>query len=128
MAGASDALAAYKAAQAGYSLTTAAATGAAVSGGTYTAAAAATAFVNYLNTGQTFTSSFDQKFSFAGLAAASTVGAYNSMFGTLMFSWAGIPNGLSNLFSVPGAVIRLNGFFLGQAAGKAAQGAVNQSK
>ncbi|MDN7180722.1 hypothetical protein M0D69_22525 [Caballeronia sp. SEWSISQ10-4 2] len=128
LAGISDAFAAYKAAQAGYSLTTAAMTGAAVSGGSYTAAAAANATYNYFNTGQSFTSSFEQKFSLAGLAAASTVGAYNSMFGTSMFSWAGIPNSIANITTVPGLVIRLNGIALGQVAGKAAQAAVNQSK
>lgn len=128
LASASDAFAVYKAAQAGYSLTTATASGAAISGGGYTLGAVVSAYFNSGNNGQSFASSFDQKFSLTGLAAASTVGAYNSIFGTSMFSWAGISNSASNIFTVPGLVIRLNGFFLGQFAGRAAQGAVNQSK
>ena len=128
LAGAEDAFAAYQAAQAGYSLTTAAATGAAVSGVTYTASAGAGAAYNYLSTGANFSSSFDQKFSLAGLAAASTVGAYTNIFSTSMFNLAGIPNSFSNILTLPGAVIRVNGLALGQAAGKAAQGAVNQSQ
>lgn len=122
-----DLLAAYKAAQAGYSLATAALTGGAVSSGIYTAAAAASAFANYYQSGENFGSSFSQRFSVAGGGAAATVGAFNSMFATSMFSWAGIPNGISNALTLPGFVIRANSLALGQAGGKAAQGAVQQS-
>jgi filamentous hemagglutinin len=128
LAGASEAFAAYKAAQAGYSLTAAAATGAAMSGGSYTLGAVVSAISDAPTAGQSFSGGFDQKFSLAGLAAASTVGAYNSIFGTSMLSWAGIPNSLSNILTISGAVIRLNNIVLGQVVGRAAQGAVNQSK
>lgn len=99
-----------------------------VSGGSYTATAAANATYKYFQTGQAFRDTFDQKFSTTGLAAASTVGALNGMFGTSMFNWAGIPDSFANISTVPGMVIRLNGIFLGQAGGRAAQAAVNQSK
>ena len=53
-----------------------------------------------------------------------TVGAVNSMFATQMFQWANVPNALSNVVTPEGAVICLNTIVTGQAAGKAAQGAV----
>jgi filamentous hemagglutinin len=123
-----EALAAYKAAQAAYSLYTAGLTGAGVSGGVYTVSAAGAAFVDYYRNTSTFSESFDQRFSGVGLATASTVGALNSMFGTAMYGWAGVANSWKNVATVPGAVIRLNGIALGQTAGKAAQAAANQSK
>lgn len=46
------------------------------------------------------------------------------MFGTQMFRWANVPNAFSNVLTPEGAVIRLNTFVTGQAAGKAAQGTV----
>ncbi|MGS0623435.1 hemagglutinin repeat-containing protein [Ralstonia sp. VS2407] len=123
-----DALAAYKAAQAGYSLTSAAATGAVISGGSFTLSSAVGAYFDMARRGGDFGSNFENRFSFAGFGAAASVGALNSMFATSMFGWAGVPNGIANLATVPGAVIRVNGIFLGQTAGRAAQGAVNQSR
>ncbi|AJC20752.1 hypothetical protein RO07_10220 [Pandoraea pulmonicola] len=118
---AQDLFAAYKAAQAGYSLTTAAATGAAVTGSIYTGAAGAGALVDrYLN-GTPLGDGFDQRFSLAGLAASSTFGAYNGMFTTSMFGWAGIPNSITNVATIPGAVIRGIGLALGQTIGRAGQ-------
>jgi hypothetical protein len=54
---------------------------------------------------------FDQRFSLAGPAAASTIGAYNSMLDTSMFGWTGSPNSLVNLPTVPDFVIRTNSSF-----------------
>jgi filamentous hemagglutinin len=124
---AQDLFAAYKAAQAAYSLTTAAATGAAVSGGIYTGGAAAGAGVATLK-GNNFYDSFNQNFSLAGLATATTFGAYNSMFTTSMFGWAGIPNSIANIATIPGFVIRGVGLALSQTAGKAAQAIVKSGE
>ncbi|MEX3956601.1 hemagglutinin repeat-containing protein [Trinickia sp. EG282A] len=122
---AADFVAAYKAAQAGYSLTTGALTGAGVSAGSYTfAAAAAAALAKYQ--GADAASAFDERFSLLGFGTAATIGAANGIFGTSMFKWADIPNKITNVSTVPGAVIRINGFTQGQAAGRAAQAAVNQ--
>ncbi|MEK2605624.1 hemagglutinin repeat-containing protein [Burkholderia arboris] len=124
---AQDLFAAYKAAQAGYSLTTAAATGAAVSGATYTGGAAAGAGLATLK-GNNFYDSFNQNFSLAGLATATTFGAYNSMFTTSMLSWAGIPNSIMNITTISGVVIRGVGLALSQTAGKAAQAIVKSGE
>ncbi|WP_156441775.1 hemagglutinin repeat-containing protein [Burkholderia sp. MSMB1078WGS] len=124
---AQDLFAAYKAAQAGYSLTTAAATGAAVSGGIYTGVAAASAGVATLK-GNNFYESFNQNFSLAGLATATTFGAYNSIFTTSMLGWAGIPNSIMNVATIPGFVIRGVGLALSQTAGRAAQAVVKSGE
>lgn len=68
-----EALAAYKAAQAGYSLTTAALTGAGVSGSAYLGSIAAKSYLDASNI-QDFLTSFNQQFSPVGLSAAATVG------------------------------------------------------
>lgn len=44
-----------------------------------------------------------------------------------MFSWAGVPNALSNWLTVPGFVIRANSAAAGKAAGSAAQAAVKST-
>ncbi|WP_321936866.1 hemagglutinin repeat-containing protein [Burkholderia cepacia] len=124
---AQDLFAAYKAAQAGYSLTTAAATGAAVSGAMYTGGAVAGAGVATLK-GNNFYDSFNQNFSLAGLATATTFGAYNSMFTTSMLGWAGIQNSIMNITTIPGVVIRGIGLALSQTAGKAAQAIVKSGE
>ncbi|MEK6422626.1 MAG: hemagglutinin repeat-containing protein [Burkholderia gladioli] len=114
-----DLFAAYKAAQAAYSLTTAATTGSAVAGSIYTGAAWVGAFADLYSNGTPLGDGFGQRFSLAGLAASSTFGAYNGMFATSMFGWAGIPNSLSNIATIPGAVIRGIGLALGQTVGRA---------
>ncbi|CAM2166543.1 tRNA nuclease CdiA-2 [Burkholderia latens] len=124
---AQDLFAAYKAAQAGYSLTTAATTGAAVSGGIYAGVAAAGAGVATLK-GNNFYDSFNQNFSLAGLATATTFGAYNSIFTTSMLGWAGIPNSITNVATIPGFVIRGVGLALSQTAGRAAQAVVKSGE
>jgi filamentous hemagglutinin len=48
------------------------------------------------------------------------------MFKTSMFGWAGVANSIKNVNTIPGVVLQVNKFALGQAAGKAAQGAVQQ--
>jgi filamentous hemagglutinin len=119
----------YKAAQAGYSLTTGALTGAGLSAGTYTftaAAAAAAAIAKFQ--GDDAGAAFNQRFSLLGLGTATTVGAANGVFGTSMFKWADIPNKITNVSTVPGAVIRVNGIVQGQAVGRAAQAAVNNQE
>ncbi len=123
-----DALAAYKAAQASYSLVSAAATGATVSAGLFTGGAAAGAAADSYFNGTNFTNNFDNRFSVLGVGTAAAFGATTGAFSTSMFSWAGVPNSAANLATVPGIVIRANTFALGQTAGRAAQGAVNQSK
>ncbi|HEY4297368.1 MAG TPA: hypothetical protein VGM85_12920 [Paraburkholderia sp.] len=115
--------AAYKAAQTGYSLLSAAWTGAGVSGTTYLVSTAAQAYFGAPDA-QSFLTSFNQRFSATGLAAASTVGAATAMFNTSMFGWAGVPNSISNVSTIPGFVTRANGLALGQTAGRAAQAAV----
>ncbi|MBY8608325.1 hemagglutinin repeat-containing protein [Burkholderia arboris] len=125
---AQDLFAAYKAAQAGYSLTTAAMTGAVASGTLYTGGNAAGAYMDYRKNGVDFIDSFDQRFSYAGLATAATFGAYANMFTTSMFNWAGIANSLTNIATVPGFVIRGVKLAVGQTAGRAAQAAVKSSE
>jgi filamentous hemagglutinin len=124
---AQDLLAAYKAAQAGYSFTSAAATGAAASGTLYTGSAAAGAYMDYRNGGD-YSNSFDQRFSYAGLATAATFGVYSNIFTAQMFNWAGVPNSIQNVSTIPGLVIRGVKLALGQTAGKAAQAAVKSSE
>lgn len=120
-----EAFAAYKAAQAGYSLRTAALTGAAVSSTTYTAPIV---YHSFFSPDQNFLDSFNQQFSVVGLGTAASVGAVNGMFATSMLSWAGVPNSIKSVATVPGFVLQANKFFLGQAAGKAAQAAVQSSQ
>ncbi len=121
---AADLYAAYKAAQAGYSLTTAAITGATVSGAVYTGSALGLATLDAYYGRNGFSEGFDDRFDAAGLAVATTVGGMASMFGTAMYGWAGVANSWKNVTTVPGLVIRGNTFALGQAAGKAGHGAV----
>ncbi len=116
--------AAYKAAQARYSLATGALTGASLSAGTYTFTAAGTAAIAKFQ-GDDAGAAFTQRFSLLGLTAAATVGVANGIFGTSMFKWAGIPNKITNITTVPGVVIRINGAVQAQAAGHAAQAAVD---
>jgi filamentous hemagglutinin len=100
-------------------------TGAAISSATYTAPIVLRSDYSSV---QNFLDSFNQQFSSTGLAAAATVGAVNGMFATSMFSWAGVPNSIKNVTTVPGFVLQANKFLLGQAAGKAAQAAVHSSQ
>ncbi|WP_156437052.1 hypothetical protein [Burkholderia sp. RF2-non_BP3] len=78
--------------------------------------------------GNNFYDSFNQNFSLAGLATATTFGAYNSMFTTSMLGWAGIQNSIMNIATIPGGVIRGIGLALSQAAGKAAQAIVKSGE
>lgn len=121
-----DLFASYKAAQAGYSLTTAALTGAGVSGGIYTGSALLSAGRDWFSNDANFKTSFDQKFSTVGLGTAATFGAFNGMFTASMFGWAGVANSIKNASTIPGFMIRANGIALGQTAGRAAQAIVNQ--
>jgi filamentous hemagglutinin len=50
------------------------------------------------------------------------------MFTTSMFNWAGIPNSIQNITTVPGIVIRGTKLAIGQTAGKAAQTALKSSE
>lgn len=115
---------AYKAAQAGYSLTTAAISGAAVSGAVYTGSAVSLATLDAYSARRNFSDAFSDRFTPTGLAVSVTVGGVTSVFGTAMYGWAGVVNSWKNVTTVPGIVIRGNKFVLGQAAGNAAQGAV----
>ncbi|WP_231649627.1 hemagglutinin repeat-containing protein, partial [Ralstonia syzygii] len=124
-----DALAAYKAAQAGYSLTAAAATGAVVSGASYTGMAAiSAAYDQRFGSGQPFGAGFDQRFSIPGLGAAMAVGGLTATYNSAMFGWAGVPNAFGNWATLPGGIIRGNSIVFGNIAGKAAQGAVKSSE
>ncbi|QRX81620.1 hypothetical protein [Glaciimonas sp. PAMC28666] len=123
-----EAYAAYRAAAAAYSAGTALGTGMAVSGGIYTAGAAVNAGIDQVfGTGQPFGTGFSQRFSYPGLGAAMTAGGLIGMYGTAMFSWAGVPNALGNWLTLPGFVIRTNSAVFGNVAGQAAQGAVKSS-
>jgi hypothetical protein len=62
------------------------------------------------------------------LAAATIIGAYKGAVTTSMFHWAGVPNSISNFFTMPGFLIRLNSLILGKVVGTAAQAAVNNNK
>ena len=127
--GAMDAWAAYRAANAAYSMGTALGTGAVVGGASYTAAAAFNAWVDQnFGTGQPFLTGFDQRFSYLGLTAATAVSGLTGMYSTAMFSWAGVPNAFANWATIPGAIIRINSTAMGQAGGRAAQAASNQNK
>jgi filamentous hemagglutinin len=125
---AADSYRAYKAAQAGYSLTTAATTGATVSGVTYTGSALGLAALDAYSGRRDFSAAFADRFSSTGLAVSATVGGVTSIFGTAMFSWAGVANSWKNVTTVPGIVIRGNKFVLDQATGKAAHGAAEQTR
>jgi filamentous hemagglutinin len=128
IAGAMDAYAAYKAAQASYWMGTALGTGAAVGGASYTGGAVGSAVYDRIfGSGQAISTGFDQRFSYPGLTAATTVGGLTGMYGTAMFGWAGIPNSFTNWATIPGFVIRANSTIAGKAAGSAAQAAVNSS-
>jgi filamentous hemagglutinin len=121
-----DAYTAYKAATAAYSMGAALGTGMAIGGASYTGSAAlSAAYDQRFGTGQDFSTGFDQRFSYPGLAASMVVGGYTSAYSTAMFGWAGIPNALSNWATVSGAVIRTNSAVFGTFAGQTAQGAVN---
>lgn len=123
------AVAAYQQASAGYSLIAASGTGAVISGATYSGGAALGAYADVFSGRSTdLETAFAQRFSYSGLATATTVGAATGVYGTAMFQWAGVPNTLSNLKTLPGAIIRLNSMVLGQSAGRAAQGAVTSPK
>nr|WP_230965386.1 hemagglutinin repeat-containing protein [Burkholderia stagnalis] len=117
--------AAYKTAQAGYSLATAALTGAAISGGAYSGSTFYSAARDSIAYGTDFGTAFDQRFSAIGLGAAATYGALSSMYATSMFAWAAVPNTLKNVATVPGFVIRSNNFILGKTLGKAVGAAAN---
>jgi len=123
--GAMNTYAAYKAAQASYWMGTALGTGAVVGGASYTGSAALS---SVLDKNASFGNAFDQRFSYPGLAAAMTVGGLTGMYGTAMFGWAGVLNGLPNIATLPGFIIRANSFALGQSAGRATQAAVNSNK
>ncbi|CAB3810197.1 hypothetical protein LMG28614_07223 [Paraburkholderia ultramafica] len=114
-----EALAAYKAAQAGYSLSSAALTGAATSGGIYVFSTAVSAGANSGLNPSVFVNEFSDRFSLEGLAVTSAYGAASSMFGTQMYNWAGVPNSLKNITTAPGIVTRLNSLALGQTLGRA---------
>ncbi|KAF3997988.1 hypothetical protein [Glaciimonas immobilis] len=49
------------------------------------------------------------------------------MYSTAMFGWAGVPNAITNLATLPGFIIRVNGGVAGKAAGSAAQAVINSS-
>jgi filamentous hemagglutinin len=120
-----SAIAAYQRASAGYSLIAASGTGATLGGGFYTGSAALGAHFDVLSgESESFGSAFDQRFSYSGLAVASIVGSGTGAYGTAMFRWAGLPNALTNVKTLPGAIIRVNSTVLGQATGRAGQGAV----
>src|SRR5450830_129242 len=127
IAGMVDAWSAYKAASAAYSMGAALGTGAAASGGVYTLGAAANAAYDQYRNTQNFSDGFNQRFSYPGLGAAMTIGGLTGTYSTAMFSWAGVPNAISNWATLPGFVIRTNSTVLGNVAGQAAQGAVKQS-
>ncbi len=114
-----EAFAAYKAAQAGYSLVTAALTGSIGSGVLYTATAVGQAGFQSMMNGANFGEEFSNRFSLAGLAVTSAYGAAGNMFGTQMYNWAGVPNSLANIMTTPGIVTRLNTLALGQTLGRA---------
>ena len=119
-----EAYAAYKAAAAAYSAGTALGTGAVVGGVFYTGGAALS---SVFDKNTSFGNAFDQRFSYPGLAAAMTVGGLTGMYSTAMFSWAGVPNSITNLATLPGFIIRVNSGVAGKAAGNAAQSVVNSS-
>ncbi|MFM0033350.1 hemagglutinin repeat-containing protein [Paraburkholderia strydomiana] len=114
-----EALAAYKAAQTGYSLVTAALTGATSSAAIYTFITAVGAGTNSGLNPSAFANEFSNRFSLEGLAVTAAYGAASSMFGTQMYNWASVPNSLKNITTAPGIVTRLNSLALGQTLGRA---------
>jgi len=128
IAGAVDAWTAYRAASAAYSQGAALGTGMAIGGVSYTGSAAFSAWIDQkFGSGQAFDAGFEQRFSYPGLVAATMVSGLVGMYSTAMFGWAGIPNSITNLATIPGFVIRVNSGVAGKVAGSAAQGAVNSS-
>ena len=127
IAGMVDAWSAYKAASAAYSMGAALGTGMAVGAGTYTGGAVAGATFDKFFKQKDFTTEFNQRFSYPGLAAATTIGGLTGMYSTAMFGWAGIPNSIKNVTTLPGFVIRMNSGVAGKAAGSATQEAVKSS-
>lgn len=121
-----EAIAAYKAAQAAYSMTTAAITGAGISSGIYTGSAVISGPVAQYQ-GGSYSDAFNQNFSVAGLATAAAFGAANNMAAVSMYEWAGVPNSIRNWGTIPGAVIQTNKLAIGQIAGKAAQAIVDSN-
>ncbi len=125
---AADAWTAYRNASAAYSLTAATGTGAVIGGGTYTGSAAIEAFFDAkFSDGSSFEMGFDQRFSLLGLGGAMMIGSATGIYNTTMFRWAGIPNSLNNISTVPGAVVRVNSAVTGKAAGSAVHGALQSS-
>ena len=124
----SDALAAYRAATASYSLGVAAASGALGSGTIYTASNLIGAEIDASKNDTTFTQTFDQRFSYWGLGGSMAVGAAGGVYQAQMFQWAGVPNSFANWLTPAGAVIRINKTAAGMAAGKATQAAVQESQ
>eukprot|EP01022_Parablepharisma_sp_SALTPOND_P000586 TRINITY_DN1031_c0_g1_i2.p1 TRINITY_DN1031_c0_g1~~TRINITY_DN1031_c0_g1_i2.p1 ORF type:complete len:2482 (+),score=739.97 TRINITY_DN1031_c0_g1_i2:3125-10570(+) len=123
-----DAWTAYRAANAAYWMGTALGTGATVGGASYTGSAAIGAWIDQkFGSGQAFSAGFDQRFSYLGLTAATTVGGLTGMYNTAMFGWAGVPNSFGNWLTVPGAIVRINSTAMGQAGGRAAQAAANSN-
>jgi len=123
-----DAYAAYKAASAAYSMGTALGTGMVVGGASYTGGALGSeVYDRFYGTQQPIGAGFDQRFSYPGLAAATTIGGLTGMYGTAMFGWAGVPNTFKNWVTLPGFVIRVNSGVFGKVTGSATQGAINSS-
>ncbi|PUA18089.1 hypothetical protein C7W93_19890 [Glaciimonas sp. PCH181] len=112
------------AAAAAYSAGAALGTGAVVGGAFYTGGAALS---SVFDKNTSFGNAFDQRFSYPGLAAAMTVGGLTGMYSTAMFSWARVPNSITNLATLPGFIIRVNSGVAGKVAGNAAQAVVNSS-
>jgi filamentous hemagglutinin len=123
-----EAWAAYQVATQGYSLGAAATSGALGSGAAYTLQNAVGAGLDASRNDISFAQSFDQRFSYLGLTGSMAIGAVGGVFQTQMFQWTGIPNSFSNWITVEGAVIRINKTAVGVAAGKATQGAIQQSQ
>lgn len=119
---------AYRGASAAYSTAAAMGTGAVIGGGAYTGSSLFGAFYDWqFGSGQSFDTGFDQRFSFSGLGASMALGSATGTYSTAMFRWAGIPNALSNVATVPGAVIRVNSAVMGKAAGAAVHSALESS-
>ena len=128
IAGVVDAWTAYRAASAAYSMGAALGTGMAVGGVSYTGGAGGSAVYDRIfGSGQAISAGFDQRFSYPGLAAATTVGGLTGMYSTAMFGWAGISNSFTNWATIPGVIIRINSGVFGKLAGGAVQRAVQSS-
>ncbi|MBF8176528.1 hemagglutinin repeat-containing protein [Herminiimonas contaminans] len=111
---------AYRAASAAYSSGAALGTGVTVGGVSYTASAAFNALYDErFGSGQPFGVGFDQRFSYGGLGTSAAIGGLTGLYGTAMFGWAGVPNSITNVMTLPGAIIRINSALLGKTAGEA---------